>query len=55
MLNTVYLVQEEDKRPMKDWLLAKESELRIETFDDTSVEVQVVLCNLHVIKTDSKA
>ena len=44
------LVQEEEKRPMKDWVLAKESELRIETFNDTSVEIQVVLCSLVLIR-----
>lgn len=35
---------------MKDWVLTKESELRIETFDETSLEMQVVNGNECLIR-----
>ena len=43
LIRYAYFVQEEDKRPMKDWVLSKESELRLETFEDTSLDIQVLL------------
>ena len=34
--------QADDQRPMKDWVLTKESELRIEVLEDDTIDIKVI-------------